>query len=66
MSDIGLRSGKIRAGLYACGEYRIERQPSDYWWIKLGDKVVEQHKTLTEAYYSARYKLERKSYAEGV
>jgi hypothetical protein len=64
MSDIGLRSGKIRAGLYACGEYRIERQPSDYWWIKLDGIFIEQHKTLTEAYYSARYKLPRKSYAE--
>lgn len=57
MAEIGLRSGKIRAGLYKCGKYTIERQSTDYWWIKLNNELIEQHKTLTKAYCSARYKL---------
>jgi len=60
MSEIGLRSGKIRAGLYKCGEYHIERQSSDYWHVKKfynsdAEVVVSQHKTFTEAYIKARY-----------
>lgn len=62
MSEIGLRSGKIRAGLYRCGQYTIERKQSDYWAIfKYYGSDAEIHlsqwRTLTEAYYEARYVL---------
>lgn len=61
MCDIGLRSGKIRAGLYRCGNYRIERQITDYWLIKNQDGSLKQglcpFNTLTEAYNFCRYQL---------
>ena len=55
MCIIGLRSGKIRAGLYRCGEYRIERQPTDYWHVFKDGALLRQFRTMTEAYEWCRY-----------
>lgn len=63
MCVIGLRSGKIRPGLYRCGEYRIERQPSDYWWVTKDGSLVKQFRTMTEAYEWCRYPVMRKGEA---
>jgi hypothetical protein len=55
MCIIGLRSGKIRAGLYRCGDYRIERQPRDYWHVTMNGEFRAQFPTMTEAYEWCRY-----------
>ncbi len=55
MATIGLRSGKIKAGLYRCGEYRIERQQTDYWHVSKDGEFVRQFSTMTEAYEWCRH-----------
>jgi hypothetical protein len=59
MSEIGHRSGKIRAGEYKFGQYRIVRQPSDYWHVYIyygsdHERMVHQANTLSDAQYWCR------------
>ena len=55
MATIGLRSGKIKPGLYRCGQYMIERQPTDYWHVIKDGSLLHQFNTMTQAYEWCRY-----------
>jgi hypothetical protein len=51
--NIGVRSGKVRAGFYRCGNYCIHRGPRG-WGVYLRDKFIANFATLSDAYYWGR------------
>lgn len=59
MADIGVRSGKVRKGLYTCGKYVIELMPSGWWFVwtdfsNADKKMLKQFDTLGNAYHWCR------------
>ena len=53
MAEIGLRSGKVRAGFYRCGKFCIHKSRKN-WGVYDGPKFVLAFVTLTAAYNWAR------------
>ena len=60
MVDIGLRSGKVVAGLYRCGRWRIEKIGA-HWHAMTGNPWATraEFKTMTEAYLWCRRQPEQ-------
>lgn len=60
MVDIGLRSGKLRAGIYQCNGAYIVKAPTGWWWVQAEINPASQlywdqpFNTLTEAYIWCR------------
>jgi hypothetical protein len=53
MSEIGLRSGKVRAGFYRWGSYCIHKGNRG-WGVYLGPEVKQICRTLGDAIYWCR------------
>lgn len=53
MSDIGVRSGKVRPGFYRCGAYCIHKGNRG-WGVYLGPAFKQNFRTLGDAYYWCR------------
>lgn len=53
MAEIGVRSGKVRAGFYRVGPFCIHKG-NNGWGIYDGPKVVDTTKTLSVAYSRAK------------
>ena len=53
MAEIGVRSGKVRAGFYRCGAHCIHKG-SIAWGVFLRDALVYRAPTLTDAYNWSR------------
>ena len=55
MAEIGLRSGKVRAGFYRCGRLCIHKgYGRNNWNVYDGPKWLLTFRTLTHAYNWAR------------
>lgn len=60
MADIGLRSGKVRAGFYRCGPFCIHKGPHG-WGVYRGPDFIRNFGTLSDAYNWARYDTSRRN-----
>ncbi len=49
MAEIGLRSGKVRAGFYRFGEFCMHRT-REGWMVMKGPCFIGTHPTLSDAY----------------